>query len=179
MSGVTDSSADDVNEPLEQRLKRFQWGVVPFPANSDDLGPVTYAPFDTLVIPKGARHKKEAFEFIAYVNRQDVMEKLCQMQSKNSPLQRVSRNFLEHHKNPYVQVFESLASSPGARGLPQIPIWPEFTDEMNNTIQQIMLLEQSPTQALQQAQVRMQGKYEQFMRKQRARYPSARAGGLH
>ena len=47
-----------------------------FPSAAAGLTDVTYCGFDTLVIPKGSRHKKEAFAFIAFVNRQNVMEKL-------------------------------------------------------------------------------------------------------
>jgi maltose-binding protein MalE len=130
---------------------------------------VTYAPFDTLCIPKGCKHKKEAFEFIAYVNRQDVMEKLCNAHSKNSPLQKVSQDFLEHHKNPYIQVFEDLANSPNARAIPQIPIMPELGDELNNAVQSVALLEAEPEEALQKAQDRVQAKYDDFMQKQHAR----------
>ena len=39
------------------------------------------------------------------------MEKLCKLHSKNSPLADVSQDFLEHHKNPYIKVFERLANS--------------------------------------------------------------------
>ena len=63
-------------------------GGGPFPSAVPGLEDVTFADFDALVIPQGARHKQEAFEFIAYVNRQDVMEKLCKLHCKNSPLAR-------------------------------------------------------------------------------------------
>jgi maltose-binding protein MalE len=130
---------------------------------------VCYAPYDTLVIPKGSKHKQEAFEFIAYVNRQDVMEKLCNAHSKNSPLQKVSQEFLEHHKNPYIKVFEDLANSPNAQTIPKLPIMPEVGDELTNVAQSVALLEAEPEDALRVAQDRLQASYDDFMAKQRAR----------
>jgi multiple sugar transport system substrate-binding protein len=150
-------------------MKRLQWAAVPFPSAVPGLNDVSYAPFDTLCIPKGSKHKKEAFEFIAYVNRQEVMEKLCNAHSKNSPLKKVSDDFLEHHKNPYIKVFEDLANSPNAYSLPQIPIMPEVGDELNNAVQSVALLEAEPEAALKQAQDRLQTKYDDFMQKQHAR----------
>jgi multiple sugar transport system substrate-binding protein len=172
MDGLENASQEDLRVPLAERLKRIQWAVAPFPSAVPGLKDVTYAPFDTFVIPKGSKHKKEAFEFIAYVNQQAVMEKLCNLHSKNSPLRQVSKDFLEHHKNPYIQIFEDLANSPNARAVPQNPIMPEAGDELNNAAQSIALLQSEPEAALQLAQTRVQAKYDDFMQKQRARHNS-------
>jgi ABC-type glycerol-3-phosphate transport system substrate-binding protein len=169
MDGLTASSQDDLNQPLAERLKRLQWAAAPFPSAVPGLTNVGYCDFDTLVIPRGARHRKEAFEFIAYVNQQKVMEQLCKMHSKNSPLANVSQDFLEHHKNPYIQVFEDLARSPNARTVPQIPILPEVLDEMGNTVQRLVLLRDTPEHALSELQTVLQNKYDVFMEKQQAR----------
>ena len=61
------------------------WAAAPFPSAvpGSEIGHL--CPFDALMIPWMAAHR-EAFEFIAYVNRQDVMEKLCMLHCKNSPL---------------------------------------------------------------------------------------------
>jgi multiple sugar transport system substrate-binding protein len=169
MAGVRSAKDDNVYDPLPVRQARCQWAAAPFPSAVPGLKDVTYASFDTLVIPKGAKHKREAFEFIAYVNRQPVMEKLCKMHSKNSPLTKVSDDFLQHNKNPFIDVFEKLASSPNARAVLQSPIMPEVGDEMNNAIQRIALLQATPEEAMKEAQDRVQKKYDLFMDKLRAR----------
>ena len=51
---------------------------------------------------------------MAYVNRQDVTEKLNRLHCKNSPLRIVSEDFLNDHPNPYIRVFQRLAASPNA-----------------------------------------------------------------
>lgn len=154
---------------LEDRRANYEWGAVPFPPIDPSLGKVTYAGFDVLLIPRGAKHKKEAFEFIAYVNRQDVMEKLNSLHCKNSPLRKVSPEFIKNHPNPYISVFEDLAASPNARGIPPIPIWPEVADEMSVMSQRIYLLEAEPKDALEESQKRLQAKLDDFNARQSIR----------
>jgi len=175
MSGVKQPYADDVFLPLELRQQHCEWAAAPFPSNEPGKTYVSLCNFDTLVIPKGSKHKQEAFEFIAYVNRQEVMERLCRMHSKNSPLAKVSQDFLTHHKNPYIKVFEDLASSPNARALPQSPILPEVGDEMNNVIQRLVLLRDEPEPALRVLQAQLQEKYDKFAEIQRIRREKAAA----
>ncbi len=156
--------------PLEVRRQRTQWAAAPFPSAVPGEEDVALCNFDTLVIPRGAKHKKEAFEFIAYVNRQEVMEKLCKMHSKNSPLAKVSKDFLEHHKNPYIDVFERLANSPNAKAPPQIPILPEVNAELANVVQRLVLHpELDPKTELAELQETLQTKYDRFAEKQKAR----------
>jgi len=169
MDGLKPGEIDDPSQPLAKRRARMDWAVAPFPSADPALHEVTYCAFDTLVIPVGARHPKEAFDFIAYINRQDVMEKLCNLHSKNSPLAKVSDAFLNHSKNPYIDVFEKLARSPNARILPQVPIWTEVDDELTNAIDRIALLKATPLEALTQAQERLQKHYDLFAARQRQR----------
>src|SRR5208282_2578990 len=134
-----------------------------------DLKNVTLCQFDTLCIPRGAKHPKEAFEFMAYVTSQPAMEKLCMSHSKNSPLQKVSDNFLNHHRNAYIDVFENLSKSPNAHATPQIPIYPEVDSEIGVLVQKLALLDAEPEPALAELQDRLQRDYDSFVEKQRAR----------
>ncbi len=159
----------ELKMPLRKRVKNYAWAFAPFPSAVPGLKNVTYAGFDCFVIPRGAPHPRKAFAFIAYVNRQKVMERLCMMQGKNSPLARVSRNFLEHSKNPYVNVFEKLAGGPNAHGLPRIPIMPRVYAELNIVAQRVALREAAPRQALARAQKRLQAQYDRYETIQRLR----------
>ncbi|HEX4055794.1 MAG TPA: extracellular solute-binding protein [Tepidisphaeraceae bacterium] len=145
------------------------WAAAPFPSALPNLRDVTYCNCDVLVIPRGARHQKEAFEFIAFVNRQDEMEKLANLHCKISPLAKVSEGFLAHSNNPYIRVFDRLAASPNAHPTEPIPILPEVNDELNDFEQQLQLQQVSPEEGLRQVQVRLQQKYDQFMEDQRQR----------
>ena len=159
----------ELKMPLAKRLKNYAWAFAPFPSAVPGLTDVTYAGFDCFVIPRGAPHPRAAFAFIAYVNRRKVMERLCMMQGKNSPLAKVSRNFLEHSKNPYIGVFEKLAASPNAHGLPRLPILMQVVDELNIVAQRVALLQASPRQALARAQTRLQAAYNEYEAIQRLR----------
>src|ERR1051326_8389036 len=134
-----------VLEPFLPRVLRpfnYEWAAAPFPSASADgeqsqmsnsksangkrqtISPVTVAESDILVIPRGCKHPREAFEFIAYVQRQDVMEKLCHLHCKNSPLAKSSDGWVYTHPNPYIDVFDTLAASPNAHIDPVSPIAP-------------------------------------------------------
>lgn len=155
--------------PYEQRKQNYAWGAAAFPSAVPGLRDVCYAPFDALVIPRGCKHPKEAFEFIAFVNRQDVMEKLCSLHCDNSPLAKVSREFIENHPNPYIDVYERLARSPNAHGVPPIAIWPVVSDELQNAATRVYMLEATPEQALKDAQARASEAYDRFREIQKKR----------
>ncbi|MBC7784677.1 MAG: extracellular solute-binding protein [Burkholderiales bacterium] len=164
----------EMTKPLAERRENYEWGAAAFPSAVPGLKDVTYAGFDILLIPRGAKYKKEAFEFIAYINRQDVMEKLCKLHCKNSPLANVSDDFLNNHPNPYINVFERLANSPNAHGVPQIPIFAEVMQELDTLTQSITQLRADPETGLAAAQVRLQAKYDQYMKRQRLRRATQR-----
>jgi len=164
------------------RTEHCEWAVAPFPSvytenltDPDALidQAVTWCGFDVLTIPQGARHKKEAFEFIAYVNRMEVMEKLCSLHCKNTPLARHSENWQKNHPNPYVDVFDRMASSPHAYTVSPVPIWPEVGEELGAMFQRVALLEQEPRAALEEAQTRLQAKLDQFRKRHESPAPSA------
>jgi ABC-type glycerol-3-phosphate transport system substrate-binding protein len=168
-AALANKIAEESKLTIDQRRANYEWGAVAFPSAVPGLANATYTGFDALTIPRGARHKPEAFEFIAYVNRPDVTEKLNMMHCKISPLRKVSDHFMNHHPNPYIAVFEGLAASPNSHGVPRCPIWPEVVAEMNDTTQKIFLLEEEPAKALAEAQQRLQARLDQFNARQAKR----------
>ena len=146
--------------------KTMDWYAVPFPHPKDrpDLAGVTFANFDTLVIPRGALHPKEAFEFIAFVQSQPEMEKLCLLHAKNSPLTNVSEHFFKSHPNPYIRLFDALARQKNAMHAPKTGAWPQITAEINNAVQSMNLGQQTPEEALDAAQKRLEPALERYRR---------------
>jgi multiple sugar transport system substrate-binding protein len=153
---------------------RGKWAAAPFPSDDPNLKDVTYCNCDVLVIPRGAKHKKEAFEFMAFVNRQDQTEKLAASHCKISPLAKVSDDFLAHHPNPYIRVFDALAASPNAHGTEPVPIYMEVNDEMIEFTRRVSNLDVTPEEGLRDLQERMQKRYDDFVEEQRQRHRSAR-----
>jgi maltose-binding protein MalE len=151
---------------IDKYAPQLEWGAAPFPAKDPARFPlVTLAECDVLVIPMGARHPQEAFEFMRYVNSQGPMEKLCMGQRKFSPLVKVSDEFVRTHPNPYVKTFIELARSPNAVFMPRLSVWGEYNDELRAATDQIQALTATPEQVLNEVQRRMQWKFDRVLRR--------------
>ena len=144
----------------------IEWGAAPFPNKEYVPGrSTTVVGYDVLVIPKGAKHPREAFEFMKYVNTQGPMEKLCTGHKKFSSLSNVSDGFIENHPHPQIKVFMDMAYNPGARTIPKIPIWYEYRSSITLAYQQAFNGIYSPEVALEKAQKRSQWNLDRFMRR--------------
>ena len=117
--------------------KDFEWGVGAFPSNDPKLKDVAIVESDVIAIPAGAKHPKEAFEFLKYLNTQGPMEKMCMGKLQFSPLKDCSPEFLRDHPNPYIKVFLDLAKSPNAKYAPRLPIWTEYDADMRDAVSKI------------------------------------------
>jgi ABC-type glycerol-3-phosphate transport system substrate-binding protein len=140
------------------------WFAVPFPypEKYPELAGHGNLSQDVLAIPRSAKHVKEAFEFIQFVQRQDVMEGLCSSHGKNSPLQRVSEEFFKNHPNKFIRLFDQLARSPKAITIPITGFYPQLGAELDNAFQQVNTGIKTPEAALHDAQVRVLGLYQTY-----------------
>jgi len=145
---------------------RMDFGAAPFPVLREGDPPVTYVDSDMVVIPRGAQHIKEAFEFIKFLSRQSSLEKLNLGQQKNSPLREVSADFFANHKHPYIHLFQDLASSPRGVGQPKMSLWWEYRREIETVFQRVWLLQATPEEALGDAQARMQRAWDRMSARQ-------------
>jgi ABC-type glycerol-3-phosphate transport system substrate-binding protein len=147
---------------LPDRRDNYEWAVAPFPSAIPGVNDVTFGTLDILTIPRGAAHKKEAFEFLAYLCRPQVAEKLNSLHCKNSPLSVVSADFVKNHPNPYIDIFQDLSASPHAYGTPRVAIWLEVAKELTDAAQAVGIDEADPKQVLAAAQARLQEKYDRY-----------------
>lgn len=161
--------------PRAAREFNYAWAVAPFPTGVADLKDVTFADADLLMIPRGARHRREAFEFMAFVQRQDVMERLNAMHCKPSPLAEVSEGFTRRHPNPYIATFDALARSPNAKIQVKSPLQSEIGAELEVAIQELYLLKKSVPEAMGDLQRRTTEKWADHQRREAARL-QARGG---
>jgi ABC-type glycerol-3-phosphate transport system substrate-binding protein len=155
--------------PRSVRPFNYDWAAAPFPAVAGSKG-ATICESDILVIPAGARHPRQAFEFIAYIQRQDVMERLCRSHCKNSPLAQTSEDWVYTHPNPYIDVFDKLAAGPNARTQPNSPIWETVNSELTAAADSVYLLSRTPVQALTIAQKRADELTRQFEHQESLRH---------
>jgi len=145
----------------------IEWGVTACPAADGVAGgaPVTVVQCDVVVIPKGAAHPHEAFEFITYLQRLEVAEKLAKAQQKFTALSEVSPGFLQGHPNPAIGLFMELARSPGACHVPRLSIWHEYDAELSVATERVLSLRATPEAALAEVQERVQWKLDRVLRR--------------
>ena len=149
----------------------LDWVAVPFPYPADrpDRKNTAFVDEDIVVIPRGAKHPKEAFEFLAFLQSQKGMEQLCLLQRKHSPLAKASDEFYSKHPNPYIKLFTTLAQSKNYVTPPKIGIWPEYSAELSNAFDDIALLKKTPKEALDYVQERMQPKMDEYRQRVKLR----------
>lgn len=156
----------------EQRRENTGWAVAAFPSAVPGVEDACLATVDTLVIPRTSHHKREAFEFIAFVNRPEVMEELVSLHCKNSPFRVQSAGYIANHPNPYIETFEKLADSPHAVHLPKAPVWAEIDAELTAVSERILLGQATPEELLPATEKRCQAMVDRFFERQ-----GMRAGG--
>lgn len=150
---------------------KLDWAAAPMPHPEDrpDLADGTLVDLDVLTIPRGAKHVKEAFEFLKFVQSQEGMEMLCLGQKKATPLRKVSPGFFEKHPNPFIKMFATLPYSKTIAVAPKIGIWNEYQSEIDSAFDDIMLMNKTPEKALGDVQARMQPKLDQYLRRLKQR----------
>ncbi len=151
---------------IQQYAPGLNYGITTWPEALPGIDDFTVAEADMLVIPRGARHPREAWEFLKYVSSPNLAaqsldelsgaERLCYMQQKASPLTQWSPFFAAHHPNPYIPIFRQLAESPHAVSVPKIGIWNEYQGNLSLAFDKMRLGLANPDQALQHCQERMQ-----------------------
>jgi ABC-type glycerol-3-phosphate transport system substrate-binding protein len=155
---------------IRQFAPGMNYGVAGWPEVRPGIGDFTLATADLLVIPHGAKHPREAWEFLKFVSSPNLtaqsfedlrgVELLCYLQEKESPLAQWSPYFTTHNPNRDVRVFRQLAASPHAIHAPAMGIWDEYQSELNTAFDEVRLGIKSPEEALQYCQARVQDSWD-------------------
>jgi multiple sugar transport system substrate-binding protein len=154
----------------EHYLKQFapglDYGVAGWPAAQPGINDFTIAYTDMLTIPRGAKHPREAWEFLRYMSTPNLAaqsfdelrgdELLCFLQEKPSPFAQWSPYFAAHNPNRDVAIFRQLAESPHAVSTPKMGIFEEYTGELTAAFDEVQLGLKPADKALHDCQVRMQ-----------------------
>lgn len=106
---------------LRKYSTKFEWGVAPMPAPSGEK-PVTWAGGWSFVIPKGAKHEKEAWEFIKFVTSREGLLLWAQRQTQSNDITAMPavNKELNLEGNPNLKVF--LDQMPKAYTRPVTPV---------------------------------------------------------
>jgi ABC-type glycerol-3-phosphate transport system substrate-binding protein len=168
-----------LNNYLRQYAPGLDYGVAGWPAARPGDAPFTNVEGDMLVIPRGAKHPREAWEFLKFTNscnpRASTREELsgieltCYLQEKTSPLREWSPFFTNHHPHPYITVFRELARSPRAYHVPYMGVWSEYMREINAAFDRVRFLEATPEEALRQVQARIEPSWAEHRRRMQRR----------
>jgi ABC-type glycerol-3-phosphate transport system substrate-binding protein len=140
----------------------LDYGVAGWPAAVPGVDDFTVAEADMLAIPRGAKHPREAWDFIAYLSSPNLaatresqlsgVELLCYRQEKESPLTQWSPFFRDHHPNAHIDVFRKLAESPHAVSPPKMGTWNEYMRRIDIAFDQVRLQLKTPAGALSDCQ---------------------------
>lgn len=151
---------------IEKYAPTMEWAAAPMPsADPARLGEVTLVESNVLVIPRGSRHPREAFEFIRFVQTRPELEKLALAQRKTPPTRDVSDAFFARHPNPYARLFDRLLRSPNAASVPRVPVWNEYSDEMIALADRLGAMSVTPAAGLAAVRERMQWKLDRVLRR--------------
>lgn len=133
----------------------IKWGVAPMPTKDGRLATIVDA--DCILIPKGAKHPHEAFEFIKWLMLPENIEELCTLQWKFSPLMYSDREeFIKKHPHPYIKVFIELAKSKDAVFFPQATFYELYKRELKRAFDLVMRLEKEPKDTLNEVQAKLE-----------------------
>ncbi|WP_269540085.1 ABC transporter substrate-binding protein [Cerasicoccus fimbriatus] len=143
----------------------FEWGVAPFPTEDPADYGVNLVETNLLVIPRGAKHPNEAFEFMAWVQRPEVIERLCLLQRKFSPLSEVSDTFYAEHPNEFIKIYRDLAAHPKATSRPPLTTMHEYQADMVNANDAVSRADATAEDALAEVQARQQKLLDRMQRR--------------
>ena len=159
----------------------LDYGVAPFPV-ADGLyiedEPMGLIDTDVLVIPRGVKNPEASMEFVAYTQRQSVVEELSTVHCKGSPLASSSEKFRKEHPNKGIAVFEAISRSPRAFRVPPTPCWAQMKDEMDRALDRVWNIQDTPLNILTRTQQRSQAALDLAAdRAARRAEPGASSGG--
>jgi ABC-type glycerol-3-phosphate transport system substrate-binding protein len=176
-----------LNNYLRQYAPNLEYGVAAWPAVHPGEAPFTLVEGDMLMVPRGAKHPREAWEFLKYVSSNNPeaqsfeelrgIEHTCFLQEKNSPLRVWSPFFAEHHPHPFIGVFRELARSPRAYHAPLMGIFQEYRREINIAFDKVRLGQSAPEPAMAFAQARVAESWREHRQAVARQAKGAAAGG--
>ncbi len=149
---------------IRKHAPGLDYGVAPWPAAVAGIDDFTVAHVDVYVIPRGAKHPKEAWEFLHWMAtpRTDAktfdelagVELLTFRAGLGSPLRTWSPYYTANHPNRNIAIFRQLAGSPHAASPPAMGIWNAYSGEISTAFDLTRLLIEPPERALAFAQER-------------------------
>ncbi|MCD6380222.1 extracellular solute-binding protein, partial [bacterium] len=129
------------------------WGIAPIPYPKGGEKNSTWAAGWSLVIPKGARHPKEAAEFILWMATKGAV-KYALDTAHFSAYKEGTLKLVE--ADPEQKLFYELLTGPNAHYLPVVPIGALMWDKLTDAWNYALYGQKTPEQALRDTQEELQ-----------------------
>ncbi len=145
----------------------MDWGVAPPPVQAPGVYGSTYVYADVHVIPRGAKHPKEAFQFMEFLYNKDVMADVCEgfFTFSSIRVNNEDTEWIEGHDNPKLQTSIDLAFDPNAFHEPACPITDYLWSELIAAKDEIVWGKSTAEEALAKAEGKIQAELDKAFRK--------------
>jgi multiple sugar transport system substrate-binding protein len=146
---------------------KLDYGVAPLPPMdpTTDAPPVTWLGGNMICIPKGAKHPREAWDLLVWMQTDEAQLLFAEAMNNVPNMRRLlkSRRLREgaDFKRKF-SVFLDLADSPNGRHFPALPISGLYNNEMATARDLALAGEKSPVQALRDVRVRVQRELDRY-----------------
>lgn len=146
---------------IEKYAPKLEYGVAPIPydVNHPERKGTTLIAVNQLAIPTDAKHPKEAWEFLRWLQRKDVQvrfaEALNNLPSTLAALHDPALTTGSPRKENFGKFCE-IAQSPNARGFPVTPVSQLYQDELGRATEFVLYGTKTPEQALRDVQAKVE-----------------------
>jgi len=147
----------------------LEWGMAAPPVQSPVPYGTVYTTCDFNVIPRGAKHPKEAFEFLKFWYTPEISRYLSNQFYTFSPMISVNMDpeFVRTHDNPVVELNAQLAMGETAFRAPHIPVYQYMVNELDDAIDEVVYLRKDARTALEEAEKKVSDELGRVLRRGR------------
>jgi multiple sugar transport system substrate-binding protein len=148
---------------------QMHYGVasLPYPAAQPERRGTVWLGGNLLCIPRGARHPKEAWDFLAWTQSPKAQEMLADTLHNVPNIRSVTRDPTLRQGaswRPYFGRFMDLADSPNAQFFPVLPVASIYVNQLANAVDSVCYGNKGPQQALHAVSVRVERQMDQYNR---------------
>ena len=146
-------------EWAEKFIRRYaphlNWGWFPLPSPPGGRPDTTVSGGSVFVIPAACKHKQQAWTFLNWMTSPHAVGQFCHAIGNVPPLRSVGKLPM-FQDDPLFRFAIHLANGRNSFGPPPIPIWTEYSQDIQRVEDEAVHSNQSPQKLLDRLQARMQ-----------------------
>lgn len=140
---------------INRYSKNFHYGYFPAPVPPGGRKNTVTFGGSVFVIPKDSKHQDAAWEFLNWITKPEQVKEFCLSLNAIPPL-KVIAQMPEFTNRAIFKFGIELVSGPNAFGPPQMPVWPEYVDELGRAEDYAIHGKGDPKVLLDEVTVKMQ-----------------------